>query len=121
LDQIRQLKKMGSMQDIINMLPGDAAQKRQMAQGAPNEKQIKRMEAIILSMTEKERLFPQLLDGSRKRRIAQGSGTQPSEINTLLKQFDLMKKFAKKGGIPKQMMNQMGGGMPGGMPPGFPR
>jgi signal recognition particle subunit SRP54 len=62
------------------------------------------------------------LDGSRKRRIAQGSGTQPSEINTLLKQFDLMKKFAKKGGIPKQMMNQMGGGgFPGGMPPGFPR
>lgn len=118
LDQIRQLKKMGSMNDIINMLPGDAAQKRQMAQGAPDEKQIKRMEAIILSMTEKERLFPQLLDGSRKRRIAQGSGTHPSEMNTLLKQYDLMKKVAKKGGLSRQMMDQLGSTGMKGFPPG---
>ncbi len=126
LDQLRQLKKMGSMEEIINMLPGDHAQKKQMAANAPDEKKIKRMEAIILSMTAKERQFPQLLDGSRKRRIASGSGTQPSEINTLLKQYDMMKKMAKKGGMAQKAMNMMGGGMPGsfppgGLPPGFPR
>jgi len=127
LDQLRQLKKMGSMEEIINMLPGDHAQKKQMAADAPDEKKIKRMEAIILSMTAKERQFPQLLDGSRKRRIAGGSGTQPSEINTLLKQYDLMKKMAKKGGLAQKAMNMMGGGgmpgsfPPGGLPPGFPR
>jgi signal recognition particle subunit SRP54 len=127
LDQLRQLKKMGSMEEIINMLPGDHAQKKQMAANAPDEKKIKRMEAIILSMTAKERQFPQLLDGSRKRRIAGGSGTQPSEINTLLKQYDLMKKMAKKGGLAQKAMNMMGGGgmpgsfPPGGLPPGFPR
>jgi signal recognition particle subunit SRP54 len=127
LDQLRQLKKMGSMEEIINMLPGDHAQKKQMAANAPDEKKIKRMEAIILSMTAKERQFPQLLDGSRKRRIATGSGTQPSEINTLLKQYDMMKKMAKKGGMAQKAMNMMGGGgMPGGFPPGslppsFPR
>ncbi|HTC19937.1 MAG TPA: signal recognition particle protein [bacterium] len=127
LDQLRQLKKMGSMDEIINMLPGDHAQKKQMAANAPDEKKINRMEAIILSMTAKERQFPQLLDGSRKRRIAAGSGTQPSEINTLLKQYDMMRKMAKKGGMMQKMQNMMGGGaMPGGfppgaLPPGFPR
>ncbi len=127
LDQLRQLKKMGSMDEIINMLPGDHAQKKQMAANAPDEKKIKRMEAIILSMTAKERQFPQLLDGSRKRRIASGSGTQPSEINTLLKQYDMMRKMAKKGGMMQKAQNMTGGrGMPGGfppgaLPPGFPR
>jgi signal recognition particle subunit SRP54 len=127
LDQIRQLKKMGSMEEIINMLPGDHSQKKQMAANAPDEKKIKRMEAILLSMTIKERHFPQLLDGSRKRRIAAGSGTRPEEINTLLKQFDMMRKMMKKGSMMGKAMNLMGrggfpgGGFPTGMPPGFPR
>ena len=117
LDQIRQLKKMGSMEEVISMLPGDHAQKSQMMANAPDEKRIKRMEAILLSMTAKERRFPQLLDGSRKRRIAQGSGTRPDEINTLLKQYDMMRKVIKKGGmmskafpnIPNFKMNNFGG------------
>jgi signal recognition particle subunit SRP54 len=128
LDQIRQLKKMGSMEEVISMMPGDHTQKKQMMANAPDEKKIKRMEAIILSMTEKERQFPQLLDGSRKRRIASGSGTRADEINTLLKQYDMMKKMMKKGGLTAKAMNMMGGGgfgggFPGGpgTPPGFPR
>ena len=126
LDQIRQLKKMGSMEEMISMLPGDHAQKKQMAANAPDEKKVKRMEAILLSMTAKERRFPQLLDGSRKRRIAQGSGTRADEINTLLKQYDMMRKMMKKPGLMGKAMGMMGGGMPGGfppagMPPGFPR
>lgn len=132
LDQIRQLKKMGSMDKIIEMLPGDHAQKKQMMANAPDEGKIKRMEAILLSMTAKERRFPQLLDGSRKRRIAAGSGTRPDEINTLLKQYDMMRKMMKKGGMAQKAANLMGGPgfgggfppggfPPGAMPPGFPR
>ncbi len=125
LEQIRQLKKMGSMDELISMMPGDPAKKKQMMAGAPDEKKIKRMEAILLSMTQKERKFPQLLDGSRKRRIAAGSGTRPDEINQLLKQYDLMHKMMKKGGLTQKVQNLMGsqglGGFPTGMPPGFPR
>jgi signal recognition particle subunit SRP54 len=123
LDQLRQLKKMGSMSDMISMLPGDAGMKKQMAANAPDEGKIKRMEAILLSMTSKERRFPQLLDGSRKRRVAQGSGTRPDEINTLLKQYDLMRKMMKKGSLVQKAQNFMGGagGFPGAAPPGFPR
>lgn len=127
LDQIQQLTKMGSMEDIISMLPGDHAQKKQMMAQAPDAKRIKRMEAILLSMTKKERQFPKILDGSRRRRISQGSGTRPDEVNTLLKQYDMMKKVMKKGGIMQKASNLMGGmgkgGFPpmgGGMPGGFP-
>jgi signal recognition particle subunit SRP54 len=118
LDQVRQLKKMGPMEELISMMPGDAALKKQMMAGAPDEKKIRRMEAILLSMTPKERRFPQLLDGSRKRRIAGGSGTRPDEINSLLKQYDLMRKMMKKSGG-KGLQAMMGGGFPGG-PGSFP-
>lgn len=129
LDQLRQLQKMGSMNDLISMMPGGADAKKQMAAGAPDEKRLKRMEAILLSMTPKERLFPQILDGSRRRRIAQGSGTRADEVNSLLKQYDMMRKVMKKPGL-LQKLERMGGapgggmppgGFPGGMPPGFPR
>jgi signal recognition particle subunit SRP54 len=134
LDQLRQIQKMGSMSDIISMMPGGADAKKQMAAGAPDEKRLKRMEAILLSMTPKERKFPQVLDGSRRKRIALGSGTRADEVNSLLKQYDMMRKVMKKPGL-LQKMQQMGGGtgMPpggfpgggppgfGGMPPGFPR
>ena len=129
LEQIQQLKKMGSMEEVLSMLPGDHAQKKQMMANAPDEKKIKRMEAILLSMTIKERRFPQLLDGSRKRRIAQGSGTRADEINTLLKQYDVMRKMMKKGSLSQKVQNMMGsrgngfspGGFPLGMPPRFPK
>jgi signal recognition particle subunit SRP54 len=120
LDQLRQIKKMGSMDEILSMLPGDAAQKKQMAAGAPDEKKIKRMEAILLSMTAKERKFPQILDGSRKKRIALGSGTRADEINQILKQYDVMRKMMKKGNFMTKAANMLGGGLPGGALPGGP-
>jgi signal recognition particle subunit SRP54 len=125
LEQIQQLTKMGSMDEIISMLPGDHTQKQKMMAQAPDAKKIKRMEAILLSMTKKERKFPQILDGSRRRRISQGSGTRPDEVNTLLRQYDMMKKVMKKGGMMGKAANLMGGGMgqggipPGGIPGGF--
>jgi signal recognition particle subunit SRP54 len=118
LEQIRQLKKMGSMEELISMMPGNPAQKKQMMSQAPDEKKIKRMEAILLSMTAQERLFPQLLDGSRKRRIAAGSGTRPDEINVLLKQYDVMRKMMKKGAVGKFPPMPGGNFNPGA---GFPR
>ncbi len=81
-----------------------------------------RLEAIINSMTPKERRFPGVIKGSRKRRIAAGSGTQVQDVNRLLKQFTqmqkMMKRVRKKGGMAK-LMRGMGGGFGGGMPPGF--
>jgi signal recognition particle subunit SRP54 len=108
LDQLRQLKKMGSLQDMISMLPGDVQMKNQIAQNAPNEKKFNQLEAILLSMTPQERQFPQLLDGSRKKRIAQGSGTRPEDINILLKQYDLMKKMMKNENHAEKLLRQMG-------------
>ena len=90
-----------------------------------NDKEISRTIAIINSMTHQERRFPNLIKGSRKRRIAQGSGTQVQDINKLLKQFTQMQKMMKKmkgGGMAKMMRGlkgQLGSG--GGLPPGFPR
>jgi signal recognition particle subunit SRP54 len=89
-----------------------------MAAQAPDEKRLKRMEAILLSMTPKERRFPHLLDGSRKRRIALGSGTTAAEVNQLLKQYDMMRKMMKKGPLGMSMPTLPGG--PGRRPPGFP-
>ena len=83
-----------------------------------DEKQFKRMEAIISSMTMKERQHPAIIKGSRKRRIASGSGTQVQDVNRLLKQFTQMQKMMKKfskGGMAKMMR-----GMKGRMPPGMP-
>jgi signal recognition particle subunit SRP54 len=123
LEQLRQLKKMGSMDEIISMMPGDAGVKKQMAASAPDEGRIKRMEAILLSMTARERRFPQLLDGSRRRRVSKGSGTRPDEVNALLRQYDLMRKMMKKGSLLQKAQNLMGGmgGFPSGRPPGFER
>jgi len=97
------------------------------AQGQLNDGALKQMEAIIQSMTPKERAFPDVINGSRKKRIASGSGTQIQDVNRLLKQHKqmqkMMKKLTKKGGM-KGMMRGMkgmmgGGGMPGG-PGGMP-
>lgn len=122
LSQLSQMKKMGGLQGLMDKLP------TQMLKGAGDvnadeaEKQLKRTEAIILSMTPLERSKPDLLKASRKRRIAAGAGVQVQEVNKLLKQFDQMRgmmKSMQKGGLAK-MMRKMGGkgGMPGGTPPG---
>jgi len=102
LTQIRQLRSMGSLEGVLDMLPGGAALKSQVG-GQDTEKEMRRMEAIILSMTPVERARPELIDGVRKRRIARGSGTQPSDVNRVLKARDAMQKLARQmGRQPKQ-------------------
>ncbi len=94
LVQMRQLKKMGNLDQILGMLPGANVGALKNAQ--IDENQMAKTEAIILSMTKKERLFPDIINGSRRRRIAQGSGTSVEEVNKLLKQFEQMKKLMKQ-------------------------
>jgi signal recognition particle subunit SRP54 len=94
LDQMKQLKKMGSLDQIAGMLPGVKAGSLKDAQ--IDEKQMARTEAIILSMTKAERNKPDIINGSRRKRIANGSGTSVEEVNRLLKQFDQMKKLMKQ-------------------------
>ena len=94
LQQMRQLKKMGNLDQILGMLPGMKTGALKDAQ--IDENQMKRTEAIILSMTKKERLQPELINGSRRKRIANGSGTTVEDVNKLLRQFDQMKKMMKQ-------------------------
>jgi signal recognition particle subunit SRP54 len=98
LTQIRQVRSLGSLEGVLEMLPGGGRLKGQMA-GADTEKEVKRMEAIILSMTARERAHPELIDGARKRRIARGSGMQPADVNRVLKAREAMQKLAKQMGI----------------------
>ena len=89
--QLQQVKKMGSMSDIVKMLPGA----NKVSEDDIDEKALVRMQAILDSMTNKEREFPQVIDGKRKKRIAKGSGTTVQEINRLLKQYLMMKKMMR--------------------------
>ena len=118
LTQLRQMKKMGGIEGIMSFLPGVSIVKSQMDQAGVDEKIITQNEAVILSMTKKERENPKIIDGSRKKRIANGSGTDVATINKLLKQFkmmsEMMKKMSKgntKGmmdkGIPPELFNQL--------------
>src|SRR6266478_3349793 len=95
LVQVRQLRKMGSLEGILEMVPGGAALKGQVA-GADAEREVRRMEAVILSMTPRERAHPEIIDGARRRRIARGSGLQPVDVNRVLKARDTMQKLAKQ-------------------------
>jgi signal recognition particle subunit SRP54 len=114
---------MGSLTEIAGMLPGVKASDLEGA--TMDEKLLQRMEAIILSMTPAEREDPKLLNSSRKKRIAAGSGTQVVDINRLLKQFDMLQAMTKQfagGKMPKsmrRMMGKKGRGFPG-MGGGFP-
>ncbi|MCC5022476.1 MAG: signal recognition particle protein [Candidatus Synoicihabitans palmerolidicus] len=112
LSQMQQVKKMGSMQSIVSMLPG--MNNVQLDDG--HEQQMARTEAIIYSMTLQERRKPAILNGSRRMRIANGAGVRVVEVNQLLKQFQQMQKMMK-GGKERKMMKKMqamgGGGMPG--------
>ena len=94
LVQMRQLKQMGNLDQIIGMLPG--ANMGALKNAEIDEKQMDKIEAIILSMTKKERLYPDVINGSRRKRIAAGSGTSVEDVNKLLKQFDQMKKMMKQ-------------------------
>ena len=97
LEQMKQIQKMGSMRTIIKLLPG--ANKINDEQMEAGEKQLKKTEAMINSMTKAERRKPSIIDPKRKRRIAAGSGTEVSDINQLLKQYEQMKKMMKSFGI----------------------
>ena len=94
LEQLHQLKKMGNLDQLLGMMPG--ANTGALKDAQIDENQMKRTEAIILSMTKQERLKPEMINGSRRRRIAKGSGTSVEEVNKLLKQFDQMKKLMKQ-------------------------
>jgi signal recognition particle subunit SRP54 len=95
LTQIRQVRGMGPLEGVLDMIPGGKALKGQVA-NTDTEHEVRRMEAIILSMTARERAHPELIDGARKRRIARGSGVQPADINRLLKAREAMQKLAKQ-------------------------
>lgn len=113
LEHMRQLKKMGNMGDLLQKIPGIGKMMPQGMDGAEDE--LKRTEAIILSMTLKERRTPNLINGSRRRRIADGSGTSVQDVNALLKEFQKMKvmmKQAMKGGKGKKRGRLPGGPMP---------
>ncbi|MFP3874080.1 MAG: signal recognition particle protein [Thiohalophilus sp.] len=118
LAQFQQMKKMGGVAGLMDKLPGMPNVPAGALDAAAGEQQIKRMEAIIRSMTPAERRKPDLIKGSRKRRIAGGSGTQIQDVNRLLKQFTQMQKMMKKmkgGGMARMMRGLKGGNLPPGL------
>jgi signal recognition particle subunit SRP54 len=139
-EQLVQMQSMGGIGGLMGMMPGVAKMKNQIANAGLDEKILKRQMAIIDSMTPKERRNPDVLKASRKRRIAEGSGTKPEDINRLLKMHrgmaDMMKMMANQkrgpmaglaqamgfgGGMPSpEDMAKLAEKMPGGLPPGMP-
>ncbi len=95
-DQLRSLKKMGPLQQVMDLVPGMGKMTPDGGMGEAQENQLRRMEACIDSMTPRERRHPQLLNGSRKKRVAKGSGTSVEEINRLLRQYGQMRKLMKR-------------------------
>jgi len=131
-DQLSQMRKMGGMQGLLGMLPGVGRIKDQLAAAGLDDRLLKRQEAIIASMTKQERVKPDLINGSRRKRIAAGAGVDVSEVNKVLKMqrqmADVMKKMGKGGrgmtsalgGMNPQMLSGLGGGgLPPGLPPSF--
>ncbi len=119
LSQIRQMKKMGGISGMMKFIPGLSTLSDKIPQNTNPDNSIAQQEAIILSMTKYERSKPKIINGSRKKRIAAGSGTSVSEINKILKQHrkmsDMMKKLSRKGGgsiDPNMLAGQLGSGMP---------
>ena len=116
LSQLRQMKKMGGMEGVMSMLPGVNKMKAKMDQANIDEKMLIENEAIILSMTKKEKENPKIISGSRRKRISKGAGVDVSKINKLLKQFKMMSDMMKKmsqgkkipsGMIPDEMLNKL--------------
>lgn len=117
LDQMKMIQSLGPLDGILGMLPGFRQIKKQLPTGALDDKRIKRMEAIVLSMTKRERARPIIIKASQRKRIAKGSGSTILQVNQLLKQFGQMQKMMKSKGKMKDMMKQlgaMGGGGAGG-------
>jgi signal recognition particle subunit SRP54 len=117
-DQLRQMQNMGGISSLLEKLPGVKEIPKE-ALNQVDDKQFRRLEAIINSMTAKERSHPGIINGSRRRRIAVGSGTQVQDVNKLLKQFTQMQKMMKrmkKGGMAKMMRGMKGQLPPGGIP-----
>jgi signal recognition particle subunit SRP54 len=114
LEQLRAMKKLGSLESIVKMLPGGGDALKQMDVGK-QEKEFKRMEGMVCAMTLKERRNPVILNASRRRRIAAGSGVSVTELNTMLNKFFQMQTMMKKMGKMQKMMARMGGAMPGMM------
>jgi signal recognition particle subunit SRP54 len=112
LDQLRQMKKLGSLESIVGMLPG-GAEALKNTNLDKSEKEFQHMEAMICSMTPKERRNPVILNAKRRQRIAKGSGTTVAELNTMLNKFGQMQQMMKKMGKFQKMMGRMGGGLPG--------
>ena len=112
LEQLRSMKKLGSLESIVGMLPG-GSEMMKGADMAKQEREFKHMEAMICSMTPKERKTPQILNASRRIRIAKGSGVSVSELNTMLNKFGQMQQMMKKMGKFQKMMMKGGGALPG--------
>ncbi len=124
LSQISQMKKMGGLSSLMDKLPSQLTAKAAGADMGKAERDVRRMEGVINSMTALERRKPELIKASRKRRIAAGAGVQVQEVNRLLNQFEQMQGMMKKmkgGGLMKMMKRMGGGGMGGGGFPGMPR
>ena len=96
LEQIQQLRRMGPLSQVLEMVPGISSIARKLPAEATDESRMKKVEAIVYSMTAKERRNPDILNGSRRRRIARGSGTTPQDVNQLLNQFGQMRKLMKR-------------------------
>ena len=116
LSQLRQMKKMGGMEGVMSILPGASKIKTQMDKASIDEKMLIENEAVILSMTKKEKENPKIISGSRRKRISKGSGVDVTKINKLLKQFKMMSDMMKKmsqgkripsGAIPDEIINQL--------------
>ena len=101
LEQSRQIRQMGSMQQLLGMIPG--INQAELANANIDERQLDRMEAIILSMTPGERQNPSVINASRRKRIAAGSGMKVEDVNRLLKQFDQMQQMMKRFSAPGAM------------------
>src|SRR3954464_10283756 len=114
LDQLKQMKKLGSLESIVSMLPG-GAQAIKEADLSKQEKEFRRMEGMVSAMTLQERRNPQLLNARRRLRIAKGSGVSVAEVNTMMNRFSQMQQMMKKFGRFQKMMARMGGG-PGLLP-----
>jgi signal recognition particle subunit SRP54 len=120
--QLQQMKKLGGMSGVLAMLPGVGKMKDQLAGAGLDDKILTRQEAVISSMTKQERANPDVINGSRRKRIAAGAGVDVSDVNKLLKMHrqmsDMMKKMGKGGRAMQGLASMFGGG---GMPPGFPK
>jgi signal recognition particle subunit SRP54 len=115
LEQLRQMKKLGSLESLVGMLPGGGQVKPEEI--ATQEKEFRRMEGIICAMTPQERRNPAILNARRRLRIANGSGVKVTEVNTVLNKFAQLQQVMKKMGKFQKMMARMGGGLPGMLRP----